>query len=138
MELSYLIDGVLIILLGAVLGYSVILHKKLTAVRKGYEEFTIASQQFTASIDKAELTVSALRAAAQEQIEQEKQKNSALEEAEEELKFLIERAEKSASQLEKAITASRKVTPKPTAKKTVKRKVQSKAERDLQEAMGQG
>jgi hypothetical protein len=61
-----ILDGVLMLLLVAALGYGVRLEKKLTALRAGQQAFATAVTELNAAAGRAEAALASLRASGQE------------------------------------------------------------------------
>ena len=61
-----ILDGVLMLLLVAALGYGVRLEKKLSALRAGQQAFATAVSELNAAAGRAESALSNLRASGQE------------------------------------------------------------------------
>ncbi len=99
MTMTLILDGVLIALLIATVGYCVVLERRLRALRADHGAFTRMIGEFAAATARAEDGIARLAAASAEHGARLDERTAAARAASDELSFLVERAERLADRL---------------------------------------
>lgn len=144
MNISLLLDGLLVALLAATLVYAVILNRRLLSLRKEKNGFEKMLADFNASTLRAEESIHRLKTVADVSSKELQRQTSLARSLRDDLSFLADRGETLADRLEHAtrknknpktatVTKIAKAAPKPAAAPL--KETKSMAERELIEAM---
>ncbi len=99
MTMTLILDGVLVALLVATVGYCVVLERRLRALRADHGAFARIIGEFTAATARAEDGIARLAAASAEHGARLDERTTAARAATDELAFLVDRAERLADRL---------------------------------------
>lgn len=105
--ISFIIEILTIILLMATISYAFILNRRIQMIHGNKDELTILLNGFSTALEKAEMSVGALRTSGFEAITTLKESLDEARAIRDDLQFLVDRGEDIANQLESGIRKKR-------------------------------